>query len=544
MEKGIDEINEKLLEERGVEKTYAKIEGDISYVLSHIISPNFTEIQIQYIISAAENATLPVLKARYNAVLVECSYKKQKYEYSIKLIEYVLKDKDEIFNKVKWTLFDLDLLNLMLLISASMNIAKPDIANLSLDYVENNGCLSTIINRFLLLIKKIDSNGDRDYLLNRIEKVYNDLIERLTKATDAVALVQLLRQIKQSKTTFINILPLESAISKSYLNLAKSGSRSLRELLYAQRAAEYAKIIKDDKLEKECLAVLRSLIDNNDIEWVQSKFELSEEENQNISNEIELIKEYFSNPRYCLKDRIKALSMALSISYCDSEGKVVSTLVLYVPIASFDEVKSFVETFKNSVVTRIASISTLGDGKVVNTGFNPFIQAKNTVYSFHAATKILPAIEALESSEDFTMDIVREQIVESKYISDQDIIFIDYALADYSAKRYIPFIHVIVPCIEAIIRNIYRDEIGVDILVKNADCSTQTTANLSDILKNNAFKAKIKEDAYEYLVYLLNDETGENIRNNVAHRLKNAEYYNEYRSRLLMHFLIYLCSIE
>lgn len=545
IEKGIDEINTNVLIEQNVAEIYAKIEGDISYILSHIIAPNITESEMQYIICAIENVTLPIMKARYYAVLVECSFKKQKYEYSNKLIEYVLMYKHEILNENKWTHFDLDLLNLMLFLSSTMNLLKLDVAILSLDYVEKNGCLGTIILKLLLLIKGLNNDEDKDNLLIRTEKVCIKLIERLTKVNDTLALEQLLQQIEQSKISFINVILLKNAISKSYLSLAKNGGRSLRELSFAQKATEYAKKIKDNDLEKECLAVLHNLIENNDIQWKESELKLPEEENQKIEENIKHIREYFSKSGDCLKDRIKALSSLLSIEYKNSEGNIISTSLLYKPISPFSNVTEFVKAFEeNSIYSRICSISTLGDGKVVSTGFNPLIQAKNTVYYLHALTNILPAIEALESSEGFSMDVVKEQINESKNVTDEDMEFIDYAFVDYSTKRYIPFIHVIVPCIEAIIRNIFKNETGIDIQVKNNDNTVQTTVNLSDILKTHAFKAKVKEDTYEYLEYLLNEETGENIRNNVAHRLKNTEYYNEYRSRLLLHILIYLCSIE
>jgi len=545
IEKGIDKIYIDNLVDRGVDEKNAKIEEDISYTLNHIIAPNFTIDQIQYLISAAENVTNPILKARYCAVLVECSHKK--HENSKKLIDYVLMHKCKVLNENTWTLFDLDLLNLMLLLSSTMGFSKLDVANISLDYVEKNGCLGMIISRLFLLIKglKIDENEDRNYLLNRTEKIYDELIMKSSQVNDFTALEQLLYQIEKSKIDFINIVFLKSAIAKSYLSLARNGSRSVRELSFAQKASEYAKKINDDELEKECLAVLQNLIANNDIEWKKSEMEFPEELKGKIAENIEHLKAYFSKSKSedCFKDRIKALSTVLCLDEVNSEG-IISTSLIYIPICSFSHIKSYVEGVEeNSIFSRFGSISTLGDGKVVSTGFKPLIRAKSTIYHIHAVTNILPAIEALESSEDFSMDVVKEQIIESKNITAEDIEFIDCALDDYSTKRYISFIHVIVPCIESIIRNIYKKEIGVDIQVKNNDNSVQTTLNLSDILKTDAFKARVKEDAHEYLMYLLNDETGQNIRNNVAHRLKNAEYYNEYLSRLLLHILIFLCSI-
>ncbi|MBZ9686810.1 DUF4209 domain-containing protein [Clostridium estertheticum] len=545
IEKGIDEINKKHLEEQGFGGIYAKTEENISYVLCHIITPDFNEDEMKYIISAAERFTSPLLKTRYYAVLVECSCKKEKYERSKKLVEYVLVYKNEIFNETRWTIFDLDLLNLLLFVSSTMRISKFEIANLSLDYVEKNGCLSNIVIKLLLIIKGFDKPEDRDKTLIRTESIYINIIYRLSKVNDVIALGQLLQQIQESGIKFINVFPLERAISRSSLNLAKCGARTLREISFAQKASEIAKKIKDNELEKESLAVLHDLISNNEIVWSESKFELPEKENQKINKDIIDIKAYFSKAGGCIQNRIKALSSALSINYYDSEGKIISSSLFYRPLASFSDIKAFVQSFENqSSLARIATISTLGDGKVVNTGFNPLIQAKSQVYTLHALTNILPAIDALESSDDFTMDAVREYVMKSKYITKEDIDFIYYAFDDYATKRYIPFIHVIVPCIESIIRNIYKNENGTDIQAKDNDNTVQTTVNLSDVLKNSRFIAKITENVHEYLIYFLNEETGENIRNNVAHRLKNAEYYNEYRSKLLMHILTLLSSIE
>ena len=56
-------------------------------------------------------------------------------------------------------------------------------------------------------------------------------------------------------------------------------------------------------------------------------------------------------------------------------------------------------------------------------------------------------------------------------------------------------------------------------------------------------KENLSEDFISYLQYLLNDDTSsENIRNNIAHRLTDAEFYNEGRSLIVLHLLLVLTS--
>ncbi|MGE1115189.1 DUF4209 domain-containing protein [Priestia megaterium] len=83
---------------------------------------------------------------------------------------------------------------------------------------------------------------------------------------------------------------------------------------------------------------------------------------------------------------------------------------------------------------------------------------------------------------------------------------------------------------------------GTNILTKNTDTLVHTTVNLTNLLNNTKVRQVITEDLANYLEHLLNNDTSsENIRNNVAHRFKQSDFYSKERSQTLIHALLQVC---
>ncbi|MGE1115190.1 hypothetical protein ACQJ0K_25915 [Priestia megaterium] len=76
------------------------------------------------------------------------------------------------------------------------------------------------------------------------------------------------------------------------------------------------------------------------------------------------------------------------------------------------------------------------------------MKAKELAYIMHRSTNILPSLEALENSKDYSIEEIKKLIQECPFVTDDEMNFISEALEDYSKCRWIPFICVIVPSFE------------------------------------------------------------------------------------------------
>lgn len=116
-------------------------------------------------------------------------------------------------------------------------------------------------------------------------------------------------------------------------------------------------------------------------------------------------------------------------------------------------------------------------------------------------------------------------------------------------KHYIPdgafeFIHLAVILIEKILRAIYKDIIGASIKTQRRNVNTQFNVNLQDIMREPQIEEFLGTDLYHYLIYIMIDDEGLNLRNNALHGFLEVEYFHHNYSRILMHLILLVLNVK
>lgn len=152
-------------------------------------------------------------------------------------------------------------------------------------------------------------------------------------------------------------------------------------------------------------------------------------------------------------------------------------------------------------------------------------------------------IPRLIESHDLTPEKFAEQLSDTPIHSKEDIQFLVSGINSYFAKDYIAMIHILIPYIEATLRNVVK-EIGLSTYKPNKK-SGYDAILLGDILSIEQMKNNVLgEDIHFYFKLVLNDARGLNLRNVVAHGLGTQSMFNLANANILIHILMILSCIK
>ncbi|HHT7127810.1 DUF4209 domain-containing protein [Bacillus cereus] len=112
----------------------------------------------------------------------------------------------------------------------------------------------------------------------------------------------------------------------------------------------------------------------------------------------------------------------------------------------------------------------------------------------------------------------------------------------YLQKDYLSAAHVLIPYIEATLRNIIK-VVGGNIYKPNKKGGFDAFL-LSDILFSDVLEEVLGEDVIFYFKLVYNDVRGYNLRNVMAHGLVNPYFFNRYTVQLIIHTLIILSCLR
>lgn len=463
------------------------------------------------------------LKLRYLFFLAKVE--KVKYPVAKELIILIVGRWDEFVNmstlvgEAQDELFKRSILSDVLKYSSAMKICEKEV------WEKSRGFIKAKPNNRFFLIKEIVNFLNRSQMINCISNELEEYvieIEMLLYRSNIERYYDLLIESIIDKKMRQNYI-LKKGDHLIYIAKHESG---MRRIEYSRRAAE---IFKNEKLrekEQEALAILEHAIEVG-AGMQKISVELSEKSGRELQQYRECVRYYFMQQDIDILEKIDAMGNGVSIHYREA------TRVIYQPIAEVEK--------DDNVEVGILELfsSTIMDGKkIVSVGGNPFNSGELT-YQIHKVANIIPAMKGLQEDPRFTILSIMRFIQEKLIISQRNIEFIKEALDLYMEKRYIGYICILVPTIESVLRDIYRQINGTDLVVKGTNMELQAIVNLTEILKDRSIKERLGEDTISYINYLLNDEGwGYNIRNNVAHGFEDIEFYNEEKAELLLHLII------
>lgn len=117
------------------------------------------------------------------------------------------------------------------------------------------------------------------------------------------------------------------------------------------------------------------------------------------------------------------------------------------------------------------------------------------------------------------------------------------ALQNYFNEDYLAFIHIMIPYIEATLRNLIKLT-GDSIYKLNKSGTGYDAILLGDILSKEYLEEIMPKDLVYYYKYLYNDKKGFNLRNIIAHGVAHPQLFNKENANKIMHTLFTFLLFE
>lgn len=506
---------------------YQEIKNELA-IQDHLI--NFIQVPInESTITYAEvclnSSNLFRTKLRYYLFLIKNLDKRKKYEWAKQFTDFFFEHIDELSQiETDDTVLLTQCFNTLLETCVQMSLRVDDIWYYLNQYLARNpNCVYYHAIQSLSLLTTEEKKQN-------IRDITEQQLSLDAEKGNYLPIENLMEESSKFKSFFIEKVLLQRKLAEAYINRAKHAENSpIIGITFSQKAASIYKQLGDKELENSCLADMGKFLEMESPDWHESVIEFSPQENSSINENIQIIQEIFADSSIPINQRISFLA-----KYINESSKTI-----YTPVALTNSIEDVQRSFDSSVFLQLGSVMTLDQDKVISNGNNSLIKAKELAYSLHIETAILPAISTLETSQADFIEKLIESISNCPLITQDEMNFITSAFEDYESGRWIPFICVITPSFESILRKMYNTLEGTHIQAKGTDSLIHSAVNLTQILNNKKVREVLSEDIASYLEYLLNSETSaENIRNNVAHRLTPSSFYSQGRSRLLLHALI------
>ncbi|ACK72546.1 conserved hypothetical protein [Gloeothece citriformis PCC 7424] len=112
----------------------------------------------------------------------------------------------------------------------------------------------------------------------------------------------------------------------------------------------------------------------------------------------------------------------------------------------------------------------------------------------------------------------------------------------YLEEDYIIAVHLLIPQIEAAIRNLVQMSNGV--VLKSARGGGFHLKALDELLRSEQVKQSLGEDIALYLRVILTDQRGWNVRNNVCHGIFQQHLFSKSLTERLIHILLILAQLR
>lgn len=501
--------------------------GFLNDVSTFNYSKEMLNESLQYAIEKARISQDPLMKFRYNWHLL----KVEKVKYSYMKIVLELISSNEILKHIICTSIPLarEVVKFTLTIGKKMRNIHDQIWAFIKEILHHSdpSLLIYTLKEIDGFIEKCDSTDEqKKYISLQVEK-----LERLLKRdSDLHNLERLYKEI--INTSILDVRHFKQKAAAFLLECADSNSNTMMKIKYSHDSITLYRDLGVKEKETKSLGLLEDAI---------KKFGTESQHNAplnlgaGIMEQSDKLKKSvcckFSREHLSIEQRFSDLAFLIKNS----------SSIIYQPFPTLEHIEDTKEQFDSSIASLFKTVY-LNENKVISFDNNEH-QAKKLCYDMHFELNIIPAMEALHNDEKFNQTCLYEYLISSEIVKKSDRVFLEEALNHFFNGKYISFLCVVVPTIESLLRNMYEKYNGTTILVKNSNNELQNTVNLTDILKDEKVSENISRDFISYLQYLLNDETSsENIRNNIAHRITDGNFYSHERSLIVLHLLLVLTT--
>jgi hypothetical protein len=152
------------------------------------------------------------------------------------------------------------------------------------------------------------------------------------------------------------------------------------------------------------------------------------------------------------------------------------------------------------------------------------------------------ALNTLIDKFKLTTEKIIDYLYESPIFDERRKGFLINGIEAYLKGDYVVSLHILIPQIEAIIRNL-SEKVGVPIL-KPSRTGGFFYRTLDELLREKGIIKVLSEDMCLYFRVLLTDPRGWNLRNEVCHGISGPELFNQISADRIFHALLCLALVK
>ncbi|GAA0738653.1 DUF4209 domain-containing protein [Clostridium oceanicum] len=144
--------------------------------------------------------------------------------------------------------------------------------------------------------------------------------------------------------------------------------------------------------------------------------------------------------------------------------------------------------------------------------------------------------------QGLTCNMVVKRITEWEYMNDEDSEIIKRGIERYFEDDFISAIHILTPKFESCFREFFVWGGYATTSIKNS--VTQHEQNFNDFIRNDFVKKNIEMDTLFLIQYIMVDNLGYNLRNDVAHGLAGLDKFNRNTANIVIYLFFRLTNLH
>jgi len=319
-------------------------------------------------------------------------------------------------------------------------------------------------------------------------------------------------------------------IGKSYeVEAEHQGGREEKSNLvrahFLERAIDhYINIGEKDKVSELKVKVKKAykdMADNNELKEISTNIEIP---NEIIRKEVDKF----------IKENV------------EKSFEILTRVPYFIP--QRDNIRNSAEKiYKESIFTKLVGLSSIYEGRKV-------FQAESEEDSFrhefnrHYDMNIKISFNILYKEiwkklieQGLTCEMVIKRITNWKYINEEDKIIVEQGIKNFFSDDFISALHILVPKFESCFRNFFEEGGYATTSIKHN--TTQHEQNFNDFLRNDFVKYNIDADFLFFIKFVMVEDTGYNLRNNIAHGLANLETFNLINASIVIYMFFMLTNL-
>lgn len=145
-------------------------------------------------------------------------------------------------------------------------------------------------------------------------------------------------------------------------------------------------------------------------------------------------------------------------------------------------------------------------------------------------------------SEGLSSDMVAYQVCGCKYLENKDKVLISKGIEHLFENDYISSMHILVPTFENIFRNQFSYHNFGTTTIKPKVIQHEQTFN--EFIENDMVKENIPDILLKMIKYVMVDDRGFNLRNNIAHGLAEIETFNETMCNIVLFLILAITRFD